>query len=173
MRYLALGLLAAFLVGCYETPVPLGRADEAKMDRAFVGNWHGGDQTLIIRNLDDRQYYVEYCDERAKPGEKTLRMVGELYPIGNARFAQLRQLPEDGSIAKEHLILRIFWKDGQLGLQQLKDDFFKSQEVGTSQQLRSVLESNINNSDMYDGEPVLFSRVTPKEPSTATSGPAQ
>ena len=158
--YLGTGVvLAAMLAisGCLETKFTIGDKEHAAVDRGYVGDWAaaGNDRSrVIIRNLDDRQYYVEDDEPEHKPA----RMVGFITQIKSASFAQLRELPEDGSVPDKYLVLRVERKDDKLTLRQLNDKFFASQSIASSADLRHVIEENLENKEMYDGDPVVLTR---------------
>src|SRR5436309_572319 len=84
---LLLGAMAALLLGitgCFETNLSLGSGDNAKINPAYCGNWDISDADhpdqkvrLLIRNIDDRHYFVEWENSAEKDEkDKTLRMVG-------------------------------------------------------------------------------------------------
>ena len=156
MRYLLLIALAGLLiVGCFDTTVALDEHPEkAKVDRSLVGDWSfpaRGDEkavTLLVRNLDDKQYYLEWQIE----GEKPLRMAGFVSAIKDASFAQVRQITDDGEIPEKHLILRVSTADNKLGIRQLSEGFFKQHPANDTKTLRDLLEKNLDTADMYDGE---------------------
>jgi hypothetical protein len=151
-------LTVTVLIGCYTSKFTVGSPDDAKVDRAFVGDYElkGADSTasIAIRNIDDKNYYVEY---RESP-DKVSRYVGFVGKIKDAQFANLRELTDDGSISDDHLIMRIELKDNKLTLRNLKDDFFKDKTIGSQAQLVALLEENLGNDAMYDA-PVVATRV--------------
>lgn len=143
-----IGVLA--FAGCWGSKYTLIPPEQAKVDRAYVGDWDaanakGEHAGLIIRNIDDKQYYVETQDN----SQKTARYVGFLAPVKNATFAQLRELSDDGSIPEAWIIIRIELADKKMTLRQLSDDFFKDKTIESAEQLRRVIEENLDNSQMY------------------------
>src|SRR5438067_13686020 len=125
-------LLATLLVlaGCYVSKYTIGSKDAAVVDRKYVGDWEFADpdkpakapMRVVIRNVDDKQYYVEWSNEEGGPG----RTIGFVTDIKGVSFAQLRPLSDDGSIDNEYLITRVsLGSDGKLTLRQLNDGFFK------------------------------------------------
>ena len=142
------------LTGCLETRFALVEKDRANVDRAYVGDWLAGSDKVAIRNIDDHQFYVE----QTPAGQKPLRMVGLIWEAKGANFAQLRELPADGTLADKYLVLRIERKDDKITLRQLDDKFFASKSITSSADLRRVLEQNLENKDMYDGDPVTLAR---------------
>jgi hypothetical protein len=150
-------------IGCFETTVSLlEHPDEAKVDRALVGDWtfaaqgETKAQDLILRNLDDKRYYVEWPSE----GEKTFRGVGMVSKIKDVSFAEVRPMTEDGSIAEKHVILRISSADNKLGIRHLKGEFFEGKAASNTKELRKLIEENLENEQMYDGE-MLYATKKP------------
>ena len=148
-------VLAFVFIGCFETTVPLDdKPDRAKVDRSLIGDWTfraAGDEKpakVVLRNLDDKRYYVEWSDE----GEKVTRGVGFISNIKDVPFAQVRPLTDDGSVSEKHWIMRVSIDGGKLGIRQLNGDFFKDHPAGNTDQLRRLLEANLDNPAMYDGE---------------------
>jgi hypothetical protein len=154
----------AFVVGCYETQYPLGSADKAVVDPGYVGDFTSADdqgksETIMIRNIDDRQYYVEYIPADDK--DKILRMVGYTADVNGATFANLRGLTDDGSIDKSYMIFRIELSPdhSKLTLRSLKDDFFKDKKIDSTDAQTKVIADNLNEDAMYDGPPSTWTRV--------------
>jgi hypothetical protein len=154
---LAAALLVSTMLtssGCLETRYALVEKDHATVDRGYVGDWLAGSDKVVIRNIDDHQYYVE----QTAAGQKPLRLVGLIWEAKGAAFAQLRDLPADGSLADKYLVVRIERKADKITLRQLDDKFFASKSITSSADLRRVLEQNLENKDMYDGDPVTLTR---------------
>ena len=159
-----LSLLAALvslvvLIGCFETTVSLlENPGDAKVDRALVGDWTfaaQGDskaQELILRNLDDKRYYVEWPSDDK---EKTFRGIGMVSKIKDTMFAEIRPMPEDGQIADKHVIVRISTADNKLGVRHLKGEFFEGKAASNTKELRKLIEENLQNEQMYD-EPMVY-----------------
>jgi hypothetical protein len=169
-KLIALGcvsLVLLFTLGCYETKYPLGSQDKATIDPGYVGDFviDSNDkktETIIIRNIDNHLYYVEYMQD-----EKPLRMVGYTADVNGVTFANLRKLTDDGSIDDSYLIVRVGISDdhSKLTLQTLKEDFFKAKNITSSDQLEKLIAENLQNSQMYDGEAGTATRVLPaKQP---------
>jgi hypothetical protein len=112
---------------------------------------------------------VEWIGDDKKP----LRMVGYTSDVNGVVFANLRGLSDDGSIDNKFLVMRIALSADRatLSLRNLKDDFFKDKNINSSESLEKLIAANLENEQMYDGEPVVATRVT--APSTApAAGPA-
>ncbi|MGA2440983.1 MAG: hypothetical protein ABSH08_08495 [Tepidisphaeraceae bacterium] len=169
LRFRTLAALACvvpallFALGCYETEYPLGSADKATVDPAYVGDFtmtdNNGSESIIIRNIDNHLYYVEYIDKDNKPD----RMVGYTSDVNGVTFANLRGLTDDGSIDKKFLVMRISLSadHAKLSLRNLKDDFFKDKNVNSSDALQTLIAANLENDQMYDAEAVVATRVVP------------
>lgn len=153
-------LLGSILIaGCFTSKFSIISPDKAKVDIAFVGNWNsdalsseGREAGLVIRNIDDKSYYVEW---RMKEDKGIVRAVGCITEIKGATFAQLRGLEEDGTIDSEWLIARLDRNGNTLKVRHLNDEFMKGQKISSSDQLRKVLEENVNNDAMYAKDEVM------------------
>jgi hypothetical protein len=166
-NFLALGgvsLVLLFTLGCYETKFPLGSSDKATIDPGYVGDFviDSNDkktETVIIRNIDNHLYYVEYLNGDDQP----LRMVGYTTDINGVTFANLRKLTDDGSIDDSYLLMRVGISDdhSKLTLRNLKEDFFKDKNITSADQLEKLITENLQNDKMYDGEAGTATRVTP------------
>ncbi len=149
-----LGVLAMALVlvsGCYVSQYTLGPVEQGVMNKQYVGDWRfkpdGGEAgTLVVRNIDGRQYYVEWDQQ----GKDAVRLAGFVTRVKNADFAQLRKLNDDGSLDNQWLIARVDLQDGKLQVRQLNEDFFKNQTIHSSEDLHKVIQENLDNSQMYE-----------------------
>ena len=157
-----------FVAGCYTTEFPLGSADKATVDPAYVGDFvitsDKKSETIIIRNIDNHLYYVEWLTEDDKP----LRMVGYTADVNGVTFANLRGLTEDGTIDTKYMVLRVSISDdhSKLSIRNLKDDFFKDKKIDSSDALQKVIAGNLDNSEMYDGDTFVGTRI-PAAPNDA------
>jgi hypothetical protein len=156
-------------LGCYETEYPLGSSDKSTVDRAWVGNFTmtDGDKvySLIIRNLDGRQYYVEWVQTNQKDKGPD-RMVGYTADVNGVSFANLRELTDDGSVPTKYLVMRVsISPDGsKLTLRNLNDKFFNDKSIDSQAALSKVIQSNLDNNEMYDGDAVVAMRVAAVAP---------
>ena len=156
-----LPLVAAFIAvllglgGCYMTNLHLGSAADSKVDRALVGDWKLVDPndatntaTMLVRNFDDKQYYVEWS-EKSGEGDalKTTRMRAHGVKVKSATFIEVAELTDDGSLPEKHVLLRVELKDDKLTLRQLNEKFFEG--VTTEPALRAKVEANLDNAEMY------------------------
>jgi hypothetical protein len=154
----ALGLLLAG--GCYVSQYTLGPAEQATVNKDYVGNWRftpaGAEAgTLVVRNIDGRRYYVEWDQKDKDP----VRMAGFVSRVKQADFVQLRKLSDDGSLDNQWLIARVEFKDGKLQVRQLDEAFFKKQTIHSGEDLRKVIEGNLDNGGMYEKEAGVGERV--------------
>lgn len=140
--------------GCWTTKVTLIDPATAKVNPAYVGNWDnpekfdsvGREAGLVIRNIDNKMYYVEW-DQKGEAG--LVRAVGFVTDVRGATFAQLRGLDADGKIEEEWLLCRLELAGSTLTIRQMNPDFFKDKQVSTMAALRQVLEQNLANEAMY------------------------
>ena len=141
-------------VACYHTDLDLTEGQTPSIDARLIGDWDfpasGKSKPfkLLVRALDEGSYYVEFSD-----GEKRIRGVGTVIPAKDVLFAQLRPLPDDGSIAQERWLARIsLGDDGKLGIQQLNPFFFYTKRLTAPDHLNELLLNNLANPEMYKGE---------------------
>jgi hypothetical protein len=161
-RVLFACLLVGLLVmsGCLVTQYTLIDPASGKVDKAFVGNWNspsldaaGRDAGLVIRNVDDQSYYIEWKTKDTTGG--VIRAVGQIADVKGVRFAQLRGLEDDGSISKDWMISRLQLSGDSLTIRQLNDKFFADKGIDSSAKLRSTIESNLENPAMYSADETI------------------
>jgi hypothetical protein len=149
-----------FVVVCYASKFTIGSLEQAKVERAYVGDWQFKDgekvSHVIIRNLDDKNYYVEMNGD----GEKTDRYTAFIGTIKGVQFANLLPLSDDGTLPEERIIMRVELKDGKLELRNLKESFFKDQTIESQAQLTALIEKNLESPAMYDDEPLVATRAS-------------
>jgi hypothetical protein len=156
-------------LGCYETEYPLGSPDKSTVDRAYVGDFTMTDAdkvySIAIRNLDGHQYYVEMAQTNQNDKGPD-RRVGYTADVNGVTFANLRQLTDDGSVSNKFLVMRVsISSDGsKLTLRNLNDKFFSDKSIDSQAALTKLIQDNLDNNDMYDGDAVVATRVpvTPK-----------
>jgi len=179
-------LLLTLGLGCYQTKTPLRSAAIATVDRAYVGDFETPDTilaglidksgnrqnskvpdngkmaSLVIHNLDNRQYFVEYF-ETGDRSKEPVRMVGYTAKVKGVMFANLRELNDDGSIDDQFLIMRVAISPdhAKLSIRELKDEFFKDKDVSSSEALEKVIEANLDNDQMYERPADIFTRKAP------------
>jgi hypothetical protein len=150
------------LAGCFETETTLAPVEQATVDVKLVGDWKTtdgeGNSVLTVRNFNGREYYIE---DRAADG-KTVRYAGFLADVKGATFLHVRELTDDGTVAKKYVLLRLDRTgDGHVNLRQLKDEFFADKPHDTTPLLRAIIEQHLGNAAMYDGEPLQLTRTGP------------
>lgn len=159
----ALLLGVMIFAGCFASRFTLIPVEQAKVDRAYVGDWEAvnsnGDKIrLIIRNLDDRLYYIEAQEKLADPDPD--RYTGFIASVGGATFAHVKPLQKDGTIDENWMLMRVMLADDKLIIQQLDEEFMKTQTIESAEQLKQVIEKNVNNEAMYDKpEEITATRV--------------
>ena len=158
-----LGLLSS--IGCYESEYTIGTVQTAVVDRGYVGDFtftmENKPASLVIRNFDDKQYYVEWGD-----GQGRDRCAGFTGEIKGVTFANLRGMRGDRAFEEKYLIMRVSLSDdlSTLTIRNLNEDFFKVRNIGSSAALRAVIESNLDNDAMYDKDIVVAKRVATTRP---------
>jgi hypothetical protein len=164
MRSGTAGLLATVLAtvmagGCLETDAPLATPQQGAVEAKLVGNWtlKDGDKSMdiIVRNFDGHQLYVELHDPEKSPQ----RYAAQVTPLKGGSFAQIRALTGDGTLERTYVIMRAdLAGDDKVNLRQLNGEFFDDKPHDTPQKLRAVLEANIDNPAMYEGDPFPLTR---------------
>ena len=157
-------VIAGFVLtaGCLETETALGPVEQASVDARLVGDWKTGENDnvdVIVRNFNGREYYIE---ERTA-GRDTVRYAGFVIAVKDASFVHVRPLEDDGTLPKKHVILRVDrLDDAKVNLRQLNDAFFAATDKphDTTAKLRAIVEANLNNAAMYDGdESIVLTRA--------------
>lgn len=152
-------LIAVTFSGCFETTLNIGKAEDSKVDPAMCGTWdfswsdgeNKGSAEATVLNFDGKQLYVQW----AQQGEKAAHLRAFLVPIKDATFAQATPLGAD--LKDKHIVLRIEMKGSKLMIRHLKPEFFAG--INTDEQLRSKIEENLNNDQMYQGPWLAGSQI--------------
>src|SRR5690349_3451650 len=89
-------LLLTF-AGCWGSKFTLIAPEAAKVDRAYLGNWSainskGESSSLLIRNIDDKMFYIETKDGAKQYPEGVSRYIGFIAPVKGATFAHMKQI---------------------------------------------------------------------------------
>lgn len=138
--------------GCYESKFTLGPKSKAVFDPVYLGDWQvvgtgtWANCRIVIRNWEDHMYYVEW----GKPGDEPLRMSGFVIKVKGATFAHLRPLRKDGASPDKYLLFRVEFSRDRLSIRPLNEAFFEGKPVYSSEQLRDIVEGNLDNDRMYD-----------------------
>src|SRR5258706_765293 len=152
-------LLLVF-AGCWGSKFPLINSDQAKVDRAYLGNWSvvnskGESSSMIIRNIDDKMFYVETKEGAKQYPEGISRYVGFLAPVKGATFGHLKQLQDDGNVQEDWLLMKLELNGDKLIIRQLKDEYMKEKNITSAEQFRKVIEQNLEESEMYEKDEVV------------------
>jgi hypothetical protein len=169
--------------GCYQTKYPLGSADNATVDPAYVGNFTVPDDqgsgsnpspqptataatqndkkgTIIIRNIDGHRYYVE-CDDEKGSGSEPMRMIGFITDVNGVAIANLQMLDPDGKTPDGYLLMRVSLSadHNTLSYRDFDDKFFADKKIDSSDAELKVIAANLDNDQMYSGPMVTGTRV--------------
>ena len=159
MRHARAGLALLALVlfsGCYSSEIALDQPEDLKPDPRLAGEWSfpaAGKLkafTVSVHPRDDnRSYDLAWTD-----GEKRLRGVAVIIPIKTVNFVQIRpETPAGAPPSQERLMLRISINDNEkLGVQQLNPYFFYTKRLTAPDHLQDLLERNLDNPEMYQGD---------------------
>jgi len=163
---LCFAALLLMFAGCWGSKYTLINPDQAKVDRAYLGNWNavnskGDSSSLIIRNIDDKMFYVETKEGAKQYPEGISRYIGFLAPVKGATFAHLKQLQDDGNVQEDWLAMKLELAGDKLVIRQLKDDYMKEKNITSAEQLRKVIEQNLDDSAMYDKDEVVTATRLP------------
>jgi len=164
-RFLLIASLLMF-AGCWGSKFTLINPEAARVDRAYLGNWNatnskGESSSLIIRNIDDKMFYVETKEGAKQYPEGISRYIGFLAPVKGAIFAHLKQLQEDGNVQEDWLAMKLELNGEKLVIRQLKDEYMKGKSITSAEQLRKVIEQNLDDSAMYDKDEVITATRLP------------
>lgn len=156
--------LVTAAAGCFESAVAVGPVEQAVMDKRLVGEWttksDGDTIYFTVRNFNGREYYVE----QRETAKDVVRYSGHLAAVGGASFINLRGLSDDGALAEKYTILRVDRAgDATVNLRQLEPDFFNGKPHDTAEQLRQVIEQNLENPQMYEADPLVLTRKPAQE----------
>jgi hypothetical protein len=157
---LCLTTVLLMFAGCWGSKFTLINPDQGKVDRAYLGNWSvvnskGESSSLIIRNIDDKMFYVETKEGAKQYPEGISRYVGFLAPVKGATFGHLKQLQDDGNVQEDWLLMKLELNGDKLTIRQFKDEYMKGKNITSAEQLRKIVEESIDDGAMYDKEEVL------------------
>ena len=158
--------LLLMFAGCWGSKFTLINPEAARVDRAYLGNWSvvnskGESSSLIIRNVDDKMFYVETKEGAKQYPEGISRYVGFLAPVKGATFAHLKNLQDDGNVQEDWLLMKLELAGYKLIVRQLKDEYMKEKNITSADQLRKVIEQSMEDGAMYDKEEVLTATRLP------------
>src|ERR1043166_6687511 len=117
-------LLLTF-AGCWGSKFTLIAPEAAKVDRAYMGNWNavnskGESSSLIIRNSDDKMFYIETKEGAKQYPEGMSRYIGFLAPIKGATFAHVKNIQDSRDVQEEWMLMRLELNGDKLVIRQLK-----------------------------------------------------
>jgi hypothetical protein len=158
--------LLLLFAGCWGSKITLINPEAAKVDRAYLGNWSainskGESSSLIIRNIDDKMFYVETKDGAKQYPEGISRYIGFLAPVKGATFAHVKQIQDSGDAQEDWLLMRLELNGDKLVIRQLKEDYMKQKNIASAEQLRKVIEQGIDDGSMYEKEEVVTATRIP------------
>ena len=161
-RILMSGTLFAVAAGCLETETVLAPPEQGVVDAKLVGDWKiagedGKSTDVTVRNFDGHMFYVEMreADHDAE------RYAAHIAQVKGASFAHIRPLSDDGTIERKYVLMRVDRvDDNKVNLRHFKEDFFADKPHETTAQLRAIIEQNLDNAAMYDGDPFPMTRKT-------------
>lgn len=148
-------------LGCYESIYRLSPVADAKVERELCGDWKlagskGGEILMGVRNIDDRFYAVSW---RSSDSQEALHLVADSTRVQEVRFVHARSLPDDGTLSDSHLILRVDVEGDRITVRPVSDDFMNDKTVESDEGLRSIIEANLENNDLYDDVNFVGERV--------------
>ena len=156
---MAIPALLLLLSGCYSAEIALEQPAEFEPDARFAGDWSFPADgklkpiTVSVRPAviagDKRSFDVEYSD-----GARTIKGVGVIVPVKDVLFVQIRPTtPEGQPRSQERWMARIKLTDGgKLAVQQLNPYFFYPKRLTAPDHLQHLLEHNLDNPEMYQGD---------------------
>jgi len=152
-------LALSLLVGCFESKVPAGPRSASRIDPLLLGQWtleqmndegEVNSTQLGVWNLNGEQYFIEWVS-----GDDRFRATAWLNDINGVMFASIRGLSDSPTPDEKYTIMRVDLDAGNLKLQNLDAEFFKTLPVDSTEALRAVLAKNLGNEAMYRGEPMF------------------
>lgn len=161
LSLVAVSLLVGSL-GCYESIYRLSATADAKVDRDLCGDWKlaapgGGEIFMGVRNIDDKFYAVSW---HSKGEDGVAQMVADSTLIQGVRFIHARTLPDDGSVSDTSMIIRVDLEADHITIRTLSEEFINGKGVNSDESLRTVIEANIENNDLYDDSAYTGERVS-------------
>ena len=155
-------MLTLFLAGCpYESEVPLTTASEASGDPALIGSWKFWDKdgrqvgTAVISAFNGQELLIDLYDEESKTHALFRAFVS---PVGKEKFLNMQEIK--GSYdSRRWMLVNYRRSECTLTCRIVEERLFKSvrKELTTSSGLRTFVERNLGNKDLYDaGEPTIL-----------------
>lgn len=167
--WLALGLIIAVAIGgCLN--VPLGDPEKSTVDPKLVGIWlrrddSGGEVTILqAQAYDARTYHVIQYGAKPDPAggwERSGEMIykGWLTEVAGRTFVTLQVLGHETETP--YMVIRLDVIDDSFEARGIKPGFVKDNNVQTPDQLRQLIEANIDNLEMYEEVQKYFKAEAP------------
>jgi hypothetical protein len=149
----ALFLILLFY-GCpYESEFPLSDVSEAKIDNDLIGEWKDvpeGEEKIetpvifVFCPFNDHEFIV--LSRKVKKAEDNISL-GKAFvtTIGDEKFLNVQMIGEN---EKTWFFVRYTVSGDTLTLRIVEDKLFK-EKIGSSSDLRTFLENNLKNKDLY------------------------
>ena len=157
------GLFLLVLAGCFESEHPVTAPKTGGIDKRYIGDWsvQQGPQSakLIVRNLHDEEYYVEWVNADGTRSRQT----AHASKVNGATFANLLPVRDDGALATKYVIVRVDLKGDRLTIRNLNPEFFKDKTIGSSDDLKAILSANLDNDSLYTADPILATRAAAEQ----------
>jgi hypothetical protein len=170
-NFILIGACLALIgfIGCIS--IPLGDPEKAKVDDKLVGAWvnkpdENGKQTMFtVVPFDSRACLVSQFDF-AKTGDKIqpdARWDWKMWlvDVKGTTFASFEWKNPELALENnaERFACAKLTKNGDtITIALVKDDFVKSKNITTSQQLEELIAANVNNAEMY-GDAIELTKV--------------
>ena len=152
-------LLPLFLVGCYESPVPIVKLSDnsvQKVNEEYVGNWVGDKiPKLKILKFSNKEYLIIWADKNNNTN------VGQGYSvkIKEHDFMIIRNInSEKPSYIFAKYSLSDTDKTKLLIMNVVDDKLFNDKKINNSETLYKFIEKNINNRELY-GNTYIFMKL--------------
>jgi hypothetical protein len=145
------GGLAILLMGCpYESKVALGSPDNAKPDKALIGNWSEKDSESYSWKctLDGNQYRIEKKNIEEGDSEPTI-YIGWLTDIGGVPFLNVYE--QEYSSDKKYYFYRMEKKGedaARIKFKAVTDNI--TEEFATSDELKAFVKKNMELTFFYN-----------------------
>ena len=159
---LSMVVMALFWIGC-GSQVPIQDSSEAVFVPELVGTWHpleaGGEPgEMVVRNFNDREYYVEMREQTSGPVEAdTLRLRVYVTRVNGMSFINAQYI--DSMDADDRLFFFYTYTltpDGVLTLTELNDIGDRQiDKFETSEALYTFIRQNLHNEDLYGASMAL------------------
>jgi hypothetical protein len=144
--------LVLLLYGCpYDSEFPLSDVSEAKIDNDLIGEWK-----YVLENAKENRGTVVFCPFNDHEFIVLMREVKEaeddiflwkafVTTIGDEKFLNVKNI---GEHKEEWFFVRYSISGDTLTLRTVEDKLFK-EKIDSSSDLRTFLESNLKNKDLY------------------------